>query len=49
MVSGDDSAKEGTQLSCIEESCINKKLKKNNWDFNMISLSCGCGVFCVRN
>ena len=30
MVSGDDSAKEGTQLSCIEESCINKKLKKNN-------------------
>ena len=24
MVSGDDSAKKGTQLSLIEESCINK-------------------------
>ena len=30
MVSGDDSAKKGTQLSLIEESCINKGFKKNN-------------------
>ena len=28
MVSGDDSAKKGTQLSLIEESCINKKFEK---------------------
>ena len=28
MISDDDSAKKGTQLSRIEESCINKKCKK---------------------
>ena len=28
MVSGDGSAKKGTQLSLIEESCINKGFKK---------------------
>ena len=38
MVSGDGSAKKGTQLSLIEESCINKGFKKNNWDLDMISL-----------
>ena len=29
MVSGDDSAKKGTKLALIEESCINKDFKKN--------------------
>ena len=38
MVSGDDSAKKGTELSLIKESRIDKKLKKNNWDFDMIIL-----------
>ena len=34
MVSGDDSAKKGTQLSLIEGSYN----QKNNWDLDMISL-----------
>ena len=38
MVSGDDSAKKGTQLCFIEESYINKQFEKQYWDLDMISL-----------
>ena len=35
VVSGDDSVKEGTQLTLTEESCINKE-SENNRDFDSI-------------
>ena len=35
MVSGDDSAKKGTQLSLIEERCINTGLKKKTIEISI--------------
>ena len=38
MNSGDDTAKKGTQLSCFEESCINKESEQLFIYIDMISL-----------